>query len=103
MSKIFCSIVIGTSLSTVVLPSKGETLYIPAFCDTIVNGFELAKEFKESPIFHGVDEIQEVNGLQTVVFFNQTTKTFTVMLLSRDQNKACMVTAGNKGEIVKGK
>lgn len=63
-------------------------------CGTIANGLEVIKKYKEVPIFLGNDYQHDVTNLNVIVLVNKETQTYTVALVSKEQNKFCSVSAG---------
>ena len=82
------------SLSIGAARAQTPEQYLPVVCSTLAVGSEVLSKFGELPIFAGKDDQQNVNNLNVMVFVNKETQTFTVALLSKEQNRFCAVSSG---------
>ncbi len=67
---------------------------LPVACGSIANGYLAMSQYKEMPLFVGLDSQHNVENLAVIVFVNKDKKTFTVALLSKDNNLFCAISSG---------
>lgn len=67
---------------------------LPVACSSIAKGLEVISTFKEVPTFMGKDEQHEIENLNLVMFLNKETQTFTIALVSKEQNRFCAISSG---------
>lgn len=56
---------------------------------------ELTEKFKETIIFAGVEETQEIRGISSFLFWNSETETYTFIFHLSRGDMVCIVSAGS--------
>jgi len=66
----------------------------PAFIENIL------REHKEELIFVGMDNIHKIEGLTSSVFYNQTTKTYSILFSAQSGEMVCVISSGVLGKFI---
>lgn len=97
MSKALLGLLVTTITASIFLVSKvyaQEEYPLPVICDTKGSIQTLISSYGEEPLFIGNDGQQGVKNLKVLITTNDITKTFSVILISEEQERACVVSTG---------
>lgn len=95
MSRIFCIIGICMSIIPIATAKDKVEYFIPAVCSSSEEFVELISKYSESPVFIGEDTQNADYKLKVIVFNNEETNTYTITLISKEENRACSVSSGH--------
>jgi|688.fasta_scaffold1054839_1 hypothetical protein len=94
MFKVLSGIVLTTSLILVSKVHAQEQFELPVICDKPNLVQNLIKSYNEEPVFVGNDGQHNVTNLKIMITSNDVTKTFSVIMISEEQNRTCVISTG---------
>ena len=89
------SLLIGIATS-----AKPEKVPMEAVCDDLSAILEVLKRAGEQPLFMGKDNIYSADSIYTIVYQNNMSGTFTVILIEKQSARACVLSSGTRGMLL---
>lgn len=81
------------------LAYSGEVT-VKLFCEKAAFIEKVLSEHKEEVLFVGMDTIHKIEGLTASVFFNEKTKSYSILFSAQSGDLICVASSGVLGKII---
>jgi hypothetical protein len=96
MRKILALLALTLAAST----TSANEATIKLFCEKSSYIDSVLKQHKEQLLFVGLDDMHKIEGLTASLFYNEKTKTYSILFLAPNVDMVCVVSSGTLGKII---